>query len=102
MVLENPVEVQCKWSSGYRTEPSTRLTITHIREKFEIQGTICDVHKGRSGRPRTSTNDTVTGQVCLKTLRVSVLPAIHTLYGNEEFYFQQDGAPPRYHRDIRA
>ena len=35
-------------------------------------------------------------------LRTSVLPAIRTLYGNEEFYFQQDGAPSHYHRDVRA
>jgi hypothetical protein len=26
-----------------------------------------------------------------------ILTAIHQLYGNEPFYFQQDGAPPHYH-----
>lgn len=35
-------------------------------------------------------------------LRTSVFPAIRTLYGNEEYYFQQDGAPSHYHRDVRA
>ncbi|KAI8780259.1 hypothetical protein BgiBS90_019453 [Biomphalaria glabrata] len=32
----------------------------------------------------------------------SIFPAIRALYGNDEFYFQQDGAPPHYHRDVRA
>ena len=45
---------------------------------------------------------TVTGQVYLNMLRTSVLPTIRTHYGNEEFYFQQDGAPPHYHRDVHA
>jgi hypothetical protein len=31
-----------------------------------------------------------------------LLPAILQLYGNEPFYFQQDSAPPHYHRDIRS
>jgi hypothetical protein len=35
-------------------------------------------------------------------LRTSILPAIRALYADEQFYFQQDGAPPRYHRDVRA
>jgi hypothetical protein len=32
----------------------------------------------------------------------SIFPAIRALYGNDNFYFQQDGAPPHYHRDVRA
>jgi hypothetical protein len=32
----------------------------------------------------------------------SILPAIRELYGNERFHYQQDGAPPHYHRDVRA
>nr|CAI5841522.1 unnamed protein product [Callosobruchus analis] len=32
----------------------------------------------------------------------SIFPAIRALYGNDHFYFQQDGAPPHYHRDVRA
>jgi hypothetical protein len=35
-------------------------------------------------------------------LRTSILLAIHALYENEQFYFQQDGAPPHYHRDVRT
>ena len=30
------------------------------------------------------------------------MPRIREQFGNEEFYFQQDGAPPHYHRDMRA
>ncbi|KAI8779674.1 hypothetical protein BgiBS90_018868 [Biomphalaria glabrata] len=32
----------------------------------------------------------------------SIFIAIRASYGNDEFYFQQDGAPPHYHRDVRA
>ena len=45
---------------------------------------------------------TVIGQVYLHMIRTYGLAAIRALYGNEEFYFQQDGAPPHYHRDVRA
>ena len=44
----------------------------------------------------------ITGQVYLDMLRTSILPAIRTLFGNGRFYFQQDGAPPHFHRDVRA
>ncbi|KAJ4437251.1 hypothetical protein ANN_17386 [Periplaneta americana] len=44
----------------------------------------------------------LTGQLYLNVLSTSVLPAIRTLYENEEFYFQQDGAPSHCHRDVRA
>ena len=30
------------------------------------------------------------------------MPRIREQFGDEEFYFQQDGAPPHYHRDVRA
>jgi len=45
---------------------------------------------------------TITGQVYLDMLRTSILPAVRTLFGNDRFYFQQDGAPPHFHRDVRA
>jgi len=35
-------------------------------------------------------------------LRSSILPAIRALYENSEVFYQQDGAPPHYHRDVRA
>ncbi|CAK1592284.1 unnamed protein product [Parnassius mnemosyne] len=55
--FENVNEVQRQWRREYDTEPPSRLTITRIRDKFEVHGTVCDVHKGHSGRPRTATSD---------------------------------------------
>ena len=52
--FENVVEVQRQWRHEYATEPPTCLTIVRIRDKFETHCTVCDVHKGRSGRPRTA------------------------------------------------
>jgi len=54
--FENIVEAQRQWRREYATEPPTRLTIARIRDKFEMHGTECDAHKGRSGRPRTATS----------------------------------------------
>ena len=31
--------------------------------------------------------------------RTSILPTIYEYYGNVEFFFQQDSAPPHYHQD---
>jgi hypothetical protein len=45
---------------------------------------------------------THTGQVYLNMLRTSILPEIRTLFGNDRFNFQQDGAPPHFHRDVRS
>ncbi|UYV78545.1 hypothetical protein LAZ67_16001960 [Cordylochernes scorpioides] len=45
---------------------------------------------------------TVTGINYLTMLADSIFPAIPALYGNDDFYFQLDGAPPHYHRDVRA
>ena len=30
------------------------------------------------------------------------MPRIREHFGDEGFYFQRDGAPPHYHRDVRA
>lgn len=238
---ENIQEVQRQWQNEFGTSPPTRRTIARIRDKFEADGTVHDVHKARSGRPRTATSlassaavlqlftqspqkstyqgaresgvsrssvrrilkevkwkvyvprllhamneddpdrrveycewfermvrvdeefagkfvwsdeaqfklngtvnrhncvywapdnphvhvdkavnlpgltvwcglssrgligpfffeGTVTGHAYLDMLQTRILPAIQALYGNEMFYFQQDGAPPHYHRDVR-
>ena len=45
---------------------------------------------------------TVTGEAYLEMLGSSILPAIRALYENIEVFYQQDGAPPHYHRDVRA
>ena len=53
---ENAVEVQRQFRREFNKEPPTRVTITRIRDKFEADGTVQDVHKKRSGRPRTLTS----------------------------------------------
>ena len=60
--FENTVEVR-QWRCEYTTEPPTRLTIARIRDKFQTHGTVCDVHKERSGRPRTATNPASSAKV---------------------------------------
>ena len=44
----------------------------------------------------------VTGEAYLEMLRSSVLQAIRALYENSDVFYQQDGAPAHYHRDVRA
>ena len=53
--FENISEVQRQWRNEFGTQPPIRLTIARIRNKFEIDGTVGDVHKERSGQPRTAT-----------------------------------------------
>ena len=38
--FENISEVQRQWRNQFGTQPPTRLTIVHIRDKFEIDGTV--------------------------------------------------------------
>ena len=52
--FENVTEVQRQWKREFQTQPPTHLTITQLCDKFDTHGTICDVHRGRSGRPRTA------------------------------------------------
>ncbi|KAI8778538.1 Protein of unknown function DUF4817 [Biomphalaria glabrata] len=61
--FENVAAVRRQWRLEYATEPPSRLTMTRLRDTFEIHGTVCDVHKGRSGRPRTGTSDESTTAV---------------------------------------
>jgi hypothetical protein len=53
---ENSKEVQRQWQNGFGTQPPTRRTIARIRDKFVADGTVHDVHKRRSGRPRIVTS----------------------------------------------
>ena len=57
------VEVQQQLRHEYATEPPTRLTIACICDTFETHGTVCDVHKGRSRRPRTATSPASSAKV---------------------------------------
>ena len=40
--------------------------------------------------------------IYLNFLQQSVMPSIREDFEDEEFYFQQDGAPPHYHSDVRS
>ncbi|KAK8403570.1 hypothetical protein O3P69_000549 [Scylla paramamosain] len=48
-------------------------------------------------------NETVNGESYLNLLQEFVGPQITEMFGEDsDIYFQQDGAPPHYHRDVRA
>ena len=53
---ENAIEVQRRFRRKFARPPPTRRTIACIKEKFEADGTVQNVNKKRSGRPRTSTS----------------------------------------------
>ena len=54
--VENVVEVQRRWRVQFGTLPR-RVTITRIRDKFEVDGNVQDMLKGRCGRKRSSINN---------------------------------------------
>ncbi|KAJ4446641.1 hypothetical protein ANN_13338 [Periplaneta americana] len=56
LVINNN-QVQRRWRVQFGTQPPTRLTITTIRDKFEVDGTLQDVLKGRCRRKRSSTDN---------------------------------------------
>ena len=55
--VENVVEVQWRWRVEFGTPQPTRVTITTIRDMFEVDGTVPDVLKGRWGRKTSSTDN---------------------------------------------
>lgn len=38
----------------FQADPHTRLTINRMKDPFKTNGTVWDVHRKRSGRPRTT------------------------------------------------
>ena len=38
--MENVVEIRRRWRVEFGTQPPTRVTITRIRDKFEVDGYI--------------------------------------------------------------
>jgi hypothetical protein len=83
--FEKVCEVQRQWRCEFVKEPPTRVTIASIRDKFEVDGTVRDVHKQRYGRPCTATSP------AFSAWRWNGLHDHHkssqnnTLYGNEHF-----------------
>jgi hypothetical protein len=67
---ENVTEVQRRWRNEFGTPP-TQVTVTKISDKFEVDGTVRNVNKGRSGRP----------QRMMKVLRQCYKPT-HDLQGS--------------------
>ena len=48
--VENVVEVQARWRVEFGTPPPTRVTITRIRDKFEVYGMVKGVERSVSKR----------------------------------------------------
>jgi hypothetical protein len=44
--MENVTEVQRHWRSEFGTPPPTRVTVTKMCVKFEVDGTVQNVNKG--------------------------------------------------------
>ena len=64
--VENAVEVQRRWRVEFGTQPP-RVTITRIRDKFEVDGTVQDVLTGRYGRKRRSISNNPDGMSLCST-----------------------------------
>nr|CAI5837690.1 unnamed protein product [Callosobruchus analis] len=43
---------------------------------------------------------TLTGERCLSLLQQQIIPGINNLFPNMNVYFQQDGAPAHYHKNV--
>jgi hypothetical protein len=63
MEIREYAKVQRRWTREFETTPLTRLTFTIIRDKFEKYGTVNNMCKQRSGRPRTSTSEDTSAMV---------------------------------------
>ena len=55
--IENVVDVQQRLWLVFGTPSLPRVTITRIRDKFEVDGMVQDVLKGRCGRKRSSNDN---------------------------------------------
>ena len=55
--MDTVVEVQRGWRVDFGTSPPTRVTITRIQNKFEVDGLVQDLLKGRCGRKRSFTHN---------------------------------------------
>ncbi|KAJ4428405.1 hypothetical protein ANN_24442 [Periplaneta americana] len=55
---ENISEVERRFRMEFQRDSPMLLTIARLRDKFEDEGTVQNIHKNNSGRPRTSTSPT--------------------------------------------
>ena len=55
--VEDVFKVERRWRVEFGTQPPKRVTITWIRDKFDVDGTVQDVLKGRCGRKRSSSGN---------------------------------------------
>jgi len=75
----------------------------HVGKAVNLPGV--NIWCGRSARGLIGPfffEGTVTSEAYLEMLRSSILPAICALNDNSEVFYQQDGAPTHYHRDVWA
>ena len=77
--VENVVEVHRCWRVEFGTSPPKRVTITRIQDKFEVDGTVQDVLKGRCGRKRSST-DNETADAVMQVFRTIPKEVIEAMY----------------------
>ncbi|GBL92509.1 hypothetical protein AVEN_174767-1 [Araneus ventricosus] len=54
----NVAEVRRQYCRKFQADPPTRLTVNRIKDKFETNGTVQNVHRQSSGSSRTSTSFT--------------------------------------------
>ncbi|KAJ4432956.1 hypothetical protein ANN_15213 [Periplaneta americana] len=54
----NISEVQRRFRMEFQRDSPTRLTIPRLRDRFEDEGTVQNIHKNNSGRRQTSTSPT--------------------------------------------
>ena len=56
-IVKNVIEVHRRWRVEFGTPPSTMVTITRIRDKCEVVGTVQDVLKCRCGKKSSTDNE---------------------------------------------
>ena len=84
--VENVVGIQRRWRVEFGTPLPIRVTVTRIRVKFEVDGTVQDVLKDRCWRKRSSTDKDIADavmQVFARSLKKSLRQCSSEI-GNEK------------------
>ena len=77
-----------------------RVVEQHIRDSPKVS-VFCAVTSSKIYGPFFFAEKTVTGIVYLDMIESWLMPQLEADYGNDNFIFQQDGAPPHFHHDVR-